>query len=172
MFSATVILTQIFSDQEFISTHFLLDPYTEPYENRGFQFNNALLPHSAPSWILSYAENLARWSHEVAIIMLVPPTHQPPPTRLNAHIFMCGVPTLVWTSDQIASIGIYSGFHLLLLKHLFNSVINLASSTCIFECGTPSWACFIMCGVHTCSYVWHPRPNIIPRIMSCVPTQL
>ena len=52
-----------------------------------------------------------------------------PPLLLKHLRNLCGVPTQVWTSDQIPQIEMCG---------------CQSSSTCISECGTPSWACFVI----------------------------
>ena len=45
---------------------------TNYYSENGssyFYQEHKFLPHSAPSWILSLAENLARWSHRVTLFL-------------------------------------------------------------------------------------------------------
>ena len=62
-----------------------------------------------------------------------------PPWLLKHLRTLCGVPTLVWTSDQMSQIG-------MLGVHPPNSQISYQfscqfSTTFISECGTSSWAC-------------------------------
>ena len=90
------------------------------------------LPHSVPSWILSKAENLAspslqdgatKWEYflkenhpathpTIWIFLFAYLTRFPQteclvslPQLLNHFLTLCGVPTLIWTSDHITSIG-------------------------------------------------------------------
>ena len=64
-----------------------------------------------------------------------------PPLLLKHLRILCGVPTLVWTSDQMTQIemcGVPPPPNYQTSYHFGCQ----SSSTCISECGTPSWACF------------------------------
>ena len=92
---------------------------------------------------------LARWSHEVAILshQTTPtPTPTPPPTILVfSSLILCGVPILVWTQ-----------------VHVRCPPLILSSMWCYVRCPHPSiniWTQFL---------VRCPHPHINPRIIPCL----
>ena len=110
-----------------------------------------VLPHLAPSWILSLAENLASFSLQDGArigTIIIGPASQPatyfefcavsPPQCEHLNTFSCAVsPPWFWV-------------------------------LCGVMCGVPP-PFWIVCSVKTYSYVRCP-PHINPRIISCVPT--
>ena len=110
-----------------------------------YMYNIWLLPHSAPSWILSKAENLASPSLQDGAtkwVYFLKENHQPTwpygfscliilPDTLNCNV-QC--PTLFKTSDQMSPAFPNS--------QTYYQLSCQPSLTCISECGTSSWACF------------------------------
>ena len=143
-----------------------------------------ILAHSAPSWILSSAENLASFSLQDGArigTIIIGPASQPasqPPSNL---LWFCAVsPPLSLNSlhRPHPSVNIWTHF-LVRCPPLI-----LSSMWCYVRCPHPSkniWTQFlvqclpwfwIVCCVPTYSYVrCPPHPYIYPRIISCLPTQ-
>ena len=118
------------------------------------------MPHLAPSWIHSKAENLASSSLQDGAtkgyyFLKLPPTHPTiwsffeylskyhkmecavyPPWLLRYLITLCGVPNLVWTSDHIPLIEMCGVPYL--LKNIFEFCALLTPSL-IIRPDTPKW---------------------------------